>query len=177
MTDENKGAVDGGESANVPTETSDNQGGGSDANAKLQQLEKELSSRDAKINKLLDAERKLKEIEMQREQDNLAKKSAEEKVEHFQKELTELKREQILSRKLSGLGVSVDEAKRILDGTAEEQAEALATLLTTHSEQVANTKLDEFKRASIAEVDKQKPVLDTNQQNTRLESMIKAALK
>jgi len=164
MADENTGAVDGGDNANVTTETNVNQDGGDNANVELEQLREELKTRDRKINELLPSVEKLKEIESQRAADELAKKTAEERVAHFEKELNTLKRERTLESKLSGLGVSVEEAKKILDGSAAEQADALANLLQAHGEKVANTKLNEFKQTSIASVDREKPSVDKNQE-------------
>ncbi len=185
MTDENKGAASGGEDANANAETSKNQDGGENANVNVEQLKSEIeelrkatSGKDVKISALLDAEKELKNLKEQMEKDKLAQQTVEEQAEHYKLRLEKIEREQVLTRELAGLGISVSDAKTVLEAdTAEAQAKALANLVKEHSEKISQERVDEFKQNTIAGADKEKPRKDENNEDAVSERMKSAALQ
>lgn len=163
MTTENGATAGDVENVNSEVETQSSQGGGDSANTEAEQLKNELASRDKKIAELLEAEKRLKEIERQREAEKMAQKSTEEKLEHYQKQVEAMQREQVLSRSLSGLGVSVDEAKKVIEaGSAEEQAQALTNLLSSYGERASTNAVEELKQKMLGQAEKSAPKLNEN---------------
>lgn len=183
MTTEN-GATGGDvKDVNANVETQEGQNGGADsANVTAEQLQQQLeelkkasAGKDSKIAELQKSHKELEEIKRQREQDEFAKKSAEEKTQLLQQRLDDLERERILSRELSSLGVSVDDANRVLKGgTAEEQAKALKDILSKHAEKASTASVEELKQKMLDQATKTVP--DTSEKSDgSLERMKQAA--
>lgn len=177
MTQEN-GAKAGDEKiVNSEVETKEGQDGGAEgANVEAEKLKQELATRDKKIAELLEAEKRLKEIESQREADKLAQKTTEEKLEHYQKELEGMRREQTLSRKLAELGVSVEEANKVLSAdSVEEQADALTSLLRGYSEKQATKAVEELKGKMLDGAQKSAPDSSSDNDDSMLDRMKQVA--
>lgn len=166
MTTEN-GATDGDvKDVNIEVETKTGQDGGNDANVAADELKKELVTRDKKIAELLEDQKRLKEIEKQRETDAFEKKSVEEKLESIQSKYADMEREQILSRKLSGLGVSVEEANKVLNGaTAQEQAEALAEIIKNVGDSASTSAVEGLKTKMLEKTQKDTPSAENKTEN------------
>lgn len=159
MTKEN--GAQGGDVTDVNTEveTAEGQNGGAEnANVDAEQLKQELATRDKKIAELLKAQKELEEIKAKSEADKIAQKTTEEKLEHYKKQVDDMHRENVLSRKLSEHGVSVEDANKILKGaTAEEQAEALASLISNVKESASASTLESFKKDMLDKTQKSTP--------------------
>jgi len=163
MTTENGATAGDVENVNSEVETQTSQGGGDNANTEAEKWKQEIATRDKKIAELLKADKRLKEIEQQREAEKLAQKTTEEQMEHYRREVEDMRREQVFSRELSALGVSVEEANKILKaGTAEEQASALKQLILSQTERAATSSVEELKQKMLNEATKTVPDTDKN---------------
>lgn len=171
MTTEN-GAENGGvENTNVNAETSQESSGVAESeNAKqLEELEKIRKGQDAKIQELL---KEREAFNKQREAAELASKSTEEQMKHFQDKLNEYERERALSDALAGTGISVAQAKDILTGgDITQQAEQLKGLVSAMAENKSKDALEGFKKEHLDNVASGAPA--TNE-NTESEVDIKA---
>ena len=142
MTDENK-----------KINENDNQNGGNDVNEveklkaeydkQLEALKKELSTRDAAINK----------INKEKQEKELANKTAEEQLEEFKKQVKAFEQKEAFRQSFRDVGLNPDDFQEIVNETDPKvQALKFSELLKAQTAQSAEKALEEFKKKQLENV-------------------------
>lgn len=156
MTTEN-GALDGGDNANVNEETKTVENGVADSQNvnELEELRKASAGKDSAIGKL---QKELDRIKAEKDAEALANKTQEEQLQHFKSQLDSIKADQTLREKLADTGISISDAKKIMEGgSVEERAEALRQVLSEQVDRASKSAVESFKTGEIAKVAKDTP--------------------
>lgn len=142
MTDENK-----------EINENDNQNGGNDVNEveklkaeydkQLESLKKELSTRDAAINK----------INKEKQEKELANKTAEEQLEEFKKQVKSFEQKEAFRQSFKDVGLNPDDFQEIVNETDPKvQALKFSELLKAQTAKSAEVALEEFKKKQLENV-------------------------
>lgn len=142
MTDENK-----------EINENDNQNGGNDVNEveklkaeydkQLESLKKELSTRDAAINK----------INKEKQEKELANKTAEEQLEEFKKQVKAFEQKEAFRQSFKDVGLNPDDFQEIVNETDPKvQALKFSELLKAQTAKSAEVALEEFKKKQLENV-------------------------
>lgn len=142
MTDENK-----------EINENDNQNGGNDVNEveklkaeydkQLESLKKELSTRDAAINK----------INKEKQEKELANKTAEEQLEEFKKQVKSFEQKEAFRQSFKDVGLNPDDFQEIVNETDPKvQALKFSELLKVQTAKSAEVALEEFKKKQLENV-------------------------
>lgn len=142
MTDENK-----------EINENDNQNGGNDVNEveklkaeydkQLESLKKELSTRDAAINK----------INKEKQEKELANKTAEEQLEEFKKQVKAFEQKEAFRQSFKDVGLNPDDFQEIVNETDPKvQALKFSELLKAQTAKSAEVALEEFKKKQLESV-------------------------
>ena len=138
MTDENKEIV---------TDNGDNQNEVDKLKAEydkqLESLKKELSTRDAAINK----------INKEKQEKELANKTAEEQLEEFKKQVKAFEQKEAFRQSFKDVGLNPDDFQEIVNETDPKvQALKFSELLKAQTAKSAEVALEEFKKKQLENV-------------------------
>ena len=139
MTDENKDEI--------VTDNGDNQNEVEKLKAEydkqLESLKKELSTRDAAINK----------INKEKQEKELANKTAEEQLEEFKKQVKAFEQKEAFRQSFKDVGLNPDDFQEIVNETDPKvQALKFSELLKAQTAKSAEVALEEFKKKQLENV-------------------------
>lgn len=138
---------------NKEIDENDNQNGGNDVNEveklkaeydkQLESLKKELSTRDAAINK----------INKEKQEKELANKTAEEQLEEFKKQVKSFEQKEAFRQSFKDVGLNPDDFQEIVNETDPKvQALKFSELLKAQTAKSAEVALEEFKKKQLENV-------------------------
>jgi restriction endonuclease len=138
---------------NKEIDENDNQNGGNDVNEveklkaeydkQLESLKKELSTRDAAINK----------INKEKQEKELANKTAEEQLEEFKKQVKAFEQKEAFRQSFKDVGLNPDDFQEIVNETDPKvQALKFSELLKAQTAKSAEVALEEFKKKQLENV-------------------------
>lgn len=162
MTDENKEII---------TDNGDNQNEVEKLKAEydkqLESLKKELSTRDAAINK----------INKEKQEKELANKTAEEQLEEFKKQVKAFEQKEAFRQSFKDVGLNPDDFQEIVNETdPKAQALKFSELLKAQTAKSAEVALEEFKKKQLENLTPEPKPKEITQTDPILERAIQAAL-
>ena len=162
MTEENKEIVtDNGDNQNEVDKLK------AEYDAKLESLKKELSTRDAAINK----------INKEKQEKELANKTAEEQLEEFKKQVKAFEQKEAFRQSFKDVGLNPDDFQEIVNETDPKvQALKFSELLKAQTAKSAEVALEEFKKRQLENVTPEPKPKEITQTDPILERAIQAAL-
>lgn len=133
----------------------------------LESLKKELSTRDAAINK----------INKEKQEKELANKTAEEQLEEFKKQVKAFEQKEAFRQSFKDVGLNPDDFQEIVNETDPKvQALKFSELLKAQTAKSAEVALEEFKKKQLENVTPEPKPKEITNVDPIMEKAIQAAL-